>query len=152
VNAQRGGSRRFGLVAGVVALHLSTVGCSHPPPDATPEGALREFLDEMDDSEQPAALRRAYDLLGPVAKANLATRAHATSELQARQVQPWDMIAPGLFGLAFRPKAMHASIVGDRATVDVIGEDPQTEHAAVTCVHVGRAWRIEPGFPEPGGP
>jgi hypothetical protein len=124
-------------------------GCSHPPADATPEGALRLLLDDMDDSDDPTAMRRAYDLLGPAARANLTSRAHRTSLLQGRQVQPWDMLAAGLFGLAFRPKAMRGAVVGDRATVEVFGEDPQTEHASVTCIHAGGGWRIEPGLPEP---
>jgi hypothetical protein len=124
-------------------------GCSRPPPDATPEGALRLFLDDMDDSDDPATIRHAYDLLGPAARANLADRARRTSLLQGRHVEAWDMLAAGLFGLAFRPQAMHASIVGDRATVDVVGEDPRSEHASVACVHAGPGWRIEPGFPEP---
>jgi hypothetical protein len=59
------------------------------------------------------------------------------------------MLAAGLFGLAFRPKAMRAALVGDRATVDVFGEDPRTEHATVSCIHAASGWRIEPGFPEP---
>ena len=44
---------------------------------------------------------------------------------------------------------MRATVVGDRASVDVFGEDPHTEHAAVACVREGQSWRIEPGFPEP---
>ena len=140
---------RAALVACALAASTLPTACSHPPADATPEGALRLFLDDMDDSDDPTAMRRAYDLLGPAARANLAGRAHRTSRLQGRQVEPWDMLAAGLFGLAFRPKAMRAALVGDRATVEVFGEDPQTEHASVVCVHAGGGWRIEPGFPEP---
>jgi hypothetical protein len=103
----------------------------------------------MDNSEEPAAIRRAYDLLGPTARANLAGRARRTSRLQGRQVEAWDMLAAGLFGLAFRPKAMRNAVVGDHATVEVFGEDPQSEHASVTCVREAGGWRIEPGFPEP---
>jgi hypothetical protein len=135
---------RATLVAFALAL---SAGCSHPPADATPEGALRLFLDDMDDGDDPAAMRRAYDLLGPAARANLAGRAHRTSRLQGRQVESWEMLAEGLFGLAFRPKAMRAAVVGDRATVEVFGEDPQSEHASVACVREASGWRIEPGFP-----
>ena len=40
------------LSALVVALVLPVAtACSHPPADATPEGALRLFLDDMDDSD-----------------------------------------------------------------------------------------------------
>ena len=59
------------------------------------------------------------------------------------------MIAAGFFGLAFRPKAMRSTGVGERATVEVFGEDPQSEHASVACVHEAAGWRIEPGLPEP---
>jgi hypothetical protein len=128
---------------------VATPGCSHPPPDATPEGALRLFLDDMEDSDDPTSMRRAYDLLGPAAQASLVARAHSTSLLQGRHFEPWDMLAAGLFGLAFRTKAMRAAVVGDRATVDVYGEDPGSEHASVICTHVGAGWRIEPDLPEP---
>jgi len=124
--------------------------CGRPPPDSSPEGALRIFLDDIDEAgDDPRAMRRAYSLLGPGARANLAERARRTSRLQGRQVETWDMLAAGLFGLAFRPKAMHSTVVGDRATVEVFGEDPQSEHASVVCVHEGAGWRIEPGLPEP---
>jgi hypothetical protein len=124
--------------------------CSRPPPEASPGGALRLFLDAMDQaSDDPGAIRRAYDLLGPAARANLAERARHTSQLQGRQVDPADMLAAGLFGLAFRPKVMRAAVVGDRATVEVLGEDGQREHASVVCVRQGGVWRVEPGLPEP---
>ncbi len=132
----------------VVAVPL-LAGCSHPPADATPEGAVRLFLDDMDNGDDPAAMHRAYGLLGPTARANLAGRAHRTSRLQGRQVEASDMLAAGLFGLAFRPKAMRGAVVGDSATVEVFGEDPQSEHASVACVREAAGWRIEPGFPEP---
>ena len=102
-------SRTFAWLVTVLALGSGTQGCSHPPADATPEGALRLFLDDMDDGDDPTAMRRAYELLGPTARANLAGRAHRTSRLQGRQVEPWDMLAAGLFGMAFRPKAMRGA-------------------------------------------
>jgi hypothetical protein len=146
---RRGIAVKAGLVAVVVALALAASACSHPPPDSTPEGAVRLFLDAMDSDDNPASMQRAYDLLGPVARANLVGRARRTSRLQGRQVQPWEMVAAGLFGLAFRPKVMRSTGVGERATVEVFGEDPQSEHASVACVHEAAGWRIEPGLPEP---
>jgi hypothetical protein len=134
----------------MIAAATLASGCSRPPPDAEPEGAVRLFLDDMDVAEdEPPAMKRAYDLLGPAARANLAERARRTSQLQGRQVEPSDMLATGLFGLAFRPKVMRKTVVGDRATVEVYGEDPQTQHASVVCVKERAAWHVEPGFPEP---
>jgi hypothetical protein len=125
-------------------------GCSRPPPDATPEGAVRAFLDEMEAAEDDAReTRRAYDLLGPMARANLEERARRTSRLQGRQVLAWDMLAAGRFGVAFRPKVMRSKVVGDRASVEVLGADPQNERATVVCVHEAAGWRIEPELPDP---
>lgn len=139
--------------ASVLALGLAlfgAAGCSRPPPDATPERALRLFLDDMDSAgDDPASTRRAYALLGPGARANLSERARRTSELLGRHIEPWEMLAAGLFGVAFRPMSMRSAVVGDRATVDVFGEDPHSEHAIVVCVREGLVWRIEPSFPTP---
>lgn len=142
-------ARAFLVVGLVVAAGLTGLsGCSHPPPDSTPDSAVRLFLDSMDAAgDDPRAIRRAYDLLGPAARANLAERARRTSLLQGRQVQPWEMLSSGMFGVAFRTRMMHPNIVGDRATVEVSGETPQ-EHASVVCVREGGAWHVEPGFPE----
>jgi hypothetical protein len=124
--------------------------CSHPPPDATPDGVVRLFLDDMEAaSDDGRIMRPAYDLLGPTARANLQERARRTSQLLGRQVAPWEMLAAGRFGLAFRPKSMRSTVVGDRAAVEVLGADPKGEHASVVCVREPGGWRIEPGLPEP---
>ncbi len=142
-------------LACVFALAL-VAGCNHAPPDATPDGAVRLFLDEAETAtDDPRATRRVYDLLGPAARANLQERARRTSQLQGRQVEAWEMLAAGRFGLAFRPKSMHAAVVGDRATVEVLGANPASERASVACVHERREdhepgrWCIEPALPEP---
>lgn len=133
----------------VLGLALAA-GCSHAPPDATPDGALKTFLDTMEAaSDDPRLMHQAYALLGPAARANLEERARRTSRLQGRQTQPWEMLAAGRFGLAFRPKAMRSSVVGDRASVDVYGANPTAEHANVLCVREAAGWRVEPGLPEP---
>jgi uncharacterized protein YbjT (DUF2867 family) len=133
------------LLCGALAL-----GCSRPPPDATPEGTVRLFLDAMEAAEDDAhEMRQAYELLGPTARANLQERARRTSRLQGRQVKPWDMLAAGRFGVAFRPRTMRSKVVGDRASVEVLGGDPQSESAIVVCVREPGGWRIEPELPEP---
>ncbi len=132
------------------AVASALAGCSRPPPDASPDGAVRVFLDDMEAAESDAReTRHAYDLLGPVARANLEERARRTSLLQGRQVPPWDMLAAGRFGVAFRPKTMRSKIVGDRASVEVLGADPQNERATVSCIREVGGWRIEPELPPP---
>jgi hypothetical protein len=133
-----------------LALSGSVAACSHAPPEATPDGAVRLFLDDMEAaSDDPRVMVRAYDLLGPAARANLEERAHHASQLQGRQVTAGQMLAAGRFGLAFRPKTMRYTVVGDRATVEVVGADAANEHASIVCVHEAGGWRIEPGLPEP---
>jgi hypothetical protein len=137
--------RRNWLAA--VALGL-LVACSHAAPNATPEGAVRAWLEHMEDSMgDPAEAREAYALLGPQARQNLEARAARASQVEGRRAQAFEMLAEGRFGLKFRPKAMHAAIAGDDATVDVTGDDPGTEHAKVVCVREAGGWHVEPELP-----
>jgi hypothetical protein len=137
----------------VVALSslsaFGATGCTRPAPDATPEGAVRAWLDRMEDDD-PRAIRDAYALLGPAAHANLEERAARASRLEGHRVEPWEMLAEGRFGLKFRPKGMVAKIEGERASVAVTGDEPLTEHALVHCARVAgptAAWRVEPDLP-----
>ena len=58
------------------------------------------------------------------------------------------MLADGRLGLNFRPKTMKATIVGDTASVEVLGDEAAAEHATVKCVHEPAGWRVEPELPE----
>jgi hypothetical protein len=138
------------VVTGLVGACLlaGPVACSRSAPDATPEGAVRLWLDRMEaSSDDPEASREAFDLLGPGARANLEERARRTSQLQGRRVEPFEMLAQGRFGLGFRPKAVRRIVDGDQATVEVLGADP-SERSSVRCVHVPAGWRLEPDLPE----
>jgi hypothetical protein len=131
-----------------LAVALLAVGCSRAAPDATPDGALRFWLERMEESvDDPSAGRDAYALLGPAARANLEERARHAGQVQGRRAEPYEMLAEGRFGLRFRPKSMTANVVGDQATVDVVGADPRAEHASVRCVHEAAGWRVEPELP-----
>jgi hypothetical protein len=145
---------RGAVVALAFGLSLFIAGCSRSAPDSTPEGALRLWLERMEAStDDPRAMRDAYALLGPAARENLGVRARRMTTYTGKHAESEDMLAPGRFGLKFRPKSMKSTVAGDSATVDVQGSDP-SEHASVRCVRVtrdvarGDGWRIEPELPE----
>lgn len=147
-------SRRVGAVASLAAFvmlvmfnALAALGCSRAAPDATPDGALRVFLERMEiATDDPRAMAEAYDLLGKNARANLEERAERASLVEGKRVGPRQMLAMGRFGLRFRPKGMTVRIAGDSAVVSVTGSDPQ-ERADIACVREGAVWRIEPELP-----
>lgn len=132
----------------VLLLPLALLGCSRAAPDATPEGVVRLWLEKMEGAADDArAMKEAYALLGPRARANLKERADRASRGQGRRFEPHEMLAEGRFGLRFRPKAMTAKIDGDEALVDIKGDGPG-EQATVKCTREGGAWRIEPELPD----
>jgi hypothetical protein len=132
----------------VLALAFFAAGCSRAAPDATPDGAVRAWLDDMEGSlGEPKEAREAYSLLGPAARANLEERAERASQMQGRRTEPYELFAAGRFGLKFRPQSMKATISGDRATVEVTGDRRALEHATVQCVREGGGWRVEPELP-----
>jgi len=132
----------------VLALALIAAGCSRAAPDATPDGAVRAWLDDMEGSlGDPKEAREAYRLLGPAARSNLEERAERASQMQGRRTEPYELFAAGRFGLKFRPQSMKATVSGDRATVEVTGDPRALEHATVECVREGGGWRVEPELP-----
>ncbi len=136
--------------AGLIAAAWLIAGCSRKPPDATPDGVVRLWLEKMEASTgDPRAAREAYTLLGPATRHNLELRAQRASLIQGRRFEPYEMLAEGRFGLRFRPKSMRvAAISGDEAKVDVVGADTATERATVACAREKGVWRIEPDLPE----
>lgn len=137
----------YALVSSAL-LVVGSSGCSRSAPDATPEGVVRLWLEKMESAaEDGRAMKEAYALLGPRARANLKERADRASRGQGRRYEPHEMLAEGRFGLRFRPKAMTARIEGDDAWVEVKGDGPD-QRATVKCTREGEAWRIEPDLPE----
>jgi hypothetical protein len=97
------------------------------------------------------AMKEAYNLLGPRARANLKERADRASRGQGRRYEPHEMLAEGRFGLRFRPKTMTSRIEGDSAWVEIKGDGPD-EHATIKCSKENNTWRVEPDLPEATAP
>ena len=141
-------TKRVAIAFAALAFALTQPACTRAPPDSTPEGTVRLFVEKMETgAEDPRAMREAYGLLGPHARANLKERADRASKGQGRRYEPHEMLAEGRFGLKFRPKTMVAKIETDDAFVDVRGDGPE-ERATVHCIREAAAWRVEPELPE----
>ena len=123
--------------------------CSRKPPESTPDGALREWLERMKRVDgDPAAGEAAYQLLAEPARSNLAERARRASAATGRPVKPWDMLAPARFSLRFTPREMTARATSERrAEIEVTGADPETERATVPCVLETGGWRVDLALP-----
>ena len=141
-------TRSIWLKAGVSAALGLAVACSRPAPDATPEGAVRLWLARMEEAaDDRRAASEAFALLGPKARANLEERAARARRVHGRQVEAYEMVAEGRFGLRFRPLTMSSTRNGDDAMVEVVGGAPQ-ERATLRCRFDGTGWRVEPSFPD----
>ena len=118
----RGAGPAFILLCLALAL---LIGCGKGRVDGTPEAAVRSMLERLENSStDPRQTKEAYALMGPNARAQLQERAARATRLQGRRVEPHEMLAPGRFGLRFRPKRMKTQLMGDTATVTVEGPTP----------------------------
>ena len=116
--------------------------CDREPVDATPEGAVNEFLHRMASVHGEAEYSEAaFELLAPAAQANLEERAARATAVAGRYVAPHEMLVPSRFNLAFRPVEFSAEITGQWAIVTVTGETEQ-ETASIRCEIVDGGWKI----------
>src|SRR5947209_11981820 len=104
---------------------MSLAGCSRPPPDATPEGAIRTWLERMEAQvSDPQETKSAYAMLSKATHANLEKRAERASRIEGRRIEPQEMLAQGSFALRFAARKFSTTTSGDSATGDVSGDEP----------------------------
>lgn len=129
---------------------LVVAGCERRPVDDDPERVVAELIARLQRVHgDPAAARRAYDLLWAPAQQNLAERAKRTSALTGRKVAPEEMLAPSSFYLRFTPVRYAARVEAEWAEVTVFGEDSATHREQVRCVLEDGRWRVALSLPEP---
>lgn len=141
-------SRVRALVLAVGLASLAS-GCGTRAANATPEGAVREFVERMRRVQgDPADAKAAFDLLSNGAKANLKARAERYSAASGKAIAPEAMIVPSLFLLRFEPERYHAKISGSYALVEAQGLLPE-ERAQIPCVFEEEVWRLDLQVPPP---
>jgi hypothetical protein len=137
----------WAAIALVGALSLAPAGCSRRPPNATPDGAVRELVERLARLQgDPADAGAVYELLSRRAKENLAARAQRYSAATGKTIAPEAMIAPSRFQLRFEPQRYVPQVAGVHALVEVAGLLPG-ERAQIPCVYEDAAWRIDLTLP-----
>jgi hypothetical protein len=136
--------RLTALLAVLGALLAGSNGCSRRPPNATPDGAVRELVERLRRVQgDPTDAKDAYLLLSKRAQANLAARAQRYSAASGKSITPEAMIVPARFLLRFEPQRYRtAQTAGPHARVEILGISPG-ERAQIDCVFEENAWRVD---------
>lgn len=135
-----------------VLFALALAACSRKAPDATPEGVVRAFVDELEGSrEDPEATTRALAWVDRASRDALVARAERTGRVQGRRFMPEEMIASGRAALAFRPTRYRSVGDGTRREVEVHGADGESVVRVPVVLEDG-AWRVDLGLSSPPEP
>ncbi len=141
--------RRASVVAAAIAAIVGLAvlgGCGRKPPNATPEGAVRELLDRLRQVNGDAAdAKAAFELLSKRAQDNLSVRAQRYGAASGKTITAEAMIAPARFVLRFEPLHFTARHAGASALVEV--EGPEHQRAEVPCVLEDGAWHVDLALP-----
>jgi hypothetical protein len=134
-------------LVGVLSV-AALAACDPTPQSATPEGAVREFVEVVrgfHGAESDA--QQLFELLSERAKSNLRTRAERYGAASGKKIAPWAMLVPSRMAPRFTPQSYTAQVVGKYALVEVVGVGPN-ERARVPCVLEDDRWRVDLVLPE----
>ncbi|MBL8741585.1 MAG: hypothetical protein JNK04_10840 [Myxococcales bacterium] len=135
------------LEALALAALLAFAGCKPKQPNETPEGAVRELVEQLkalDGTERSA--KAAFDLLSAETKKNLELRAERYSNASGKHIEPEMMLAPASFILRFNPRELQSEVRGGYAIVRARGLLPE-ESAEIRCVYENGGWRVDVALP-----
>lgn len=138
---------RWLVIASLCAASTLLTGCAPRPANATPEGAVREFIERMRVvGTDPSAAKAAFGVLSKRTRQNLSERAQRYSAASGKTIAPEAMIVPSRFMIRFEPQRMTSKVEGTHALVEVLGFGPD-ERANVTCAFEDDGWRVELELP-----
>lgn len=139
--------RRWIVIVGLCSASALSSGCAPRPANATPEGAVREFIDRMRAvGGEPAAAKAVFAVFSKRTRQNLAERAQRYSAASGKTIGPEAMIVPSRFTIRFEPQRMTSTVVGSHALVEVIGLKSD-ERAKITCTFEDEGWRVDLELP-----
>ena len=128
-------------------LLWAVTSCGKRKPTASPEAAVRELVDRMQQVQgHEGDARAVYELLSSRARANLSGRARRYSDASGKTIAPDAMLVPSRFTFRFLPQRYSAQVSGPQARVLVLGA-ASDEHAEVGCVFEEGGWRVDLALP-----
>lgn len=139
--------RKYFAALALFLVSALPMGCKAKQPNETPEGAVRELVEQLrrlDGTSRVATL--AFELLSDQSKQNLIERAERYSAASGKHIEPEMMLAPASFILRFSPRELSSEIKGSYAIVHARGllED---EHAEIRCVFENGGWHVQIDLP-----
>lgn len=130
------------LILVLLATAILSSACRSRP-DATPEGAVQELLRASASAgHDPSAAAQVYALLAPSSRRSLEDRARRATAITGKPVSPEQMLVASWTPIRFEIVRTTTRVDGDRATVELFGPDPGTQHASIPLEREGEAWRI----------
>jgi hypothetical protein len=131
----------------VVFVIATASGCGRRPPNATPDGVVRELVDRMRRVQGDTGdAKLAFALLSRRTQANLEARAKRYSAASGKAITPEAMIVPWRFVTYFEPQRYAAQVLGNSARVEAIGP-LASNRAEVACVFEDGGWRVDLPLP-----
>lgn len=144
-SVRRGATRPW---AAALLLAATAGGCSPSPPNATPEGAVRAFVELVSRFDgDPREAERLFEMLSERGRGNLETRAVRYGAASGRTISPAAMLVPSRVALRFSPRSYTAQVVGKFAMVDVLGVG-SGQRAQIPCAYEEEEWRVDLVLPE----
>ncbi len=126
---------------------LAVVACSKKQPNETPEGAVRELIDQLKALDgSPKVAKAAFELLSAEAKQNLVARAERYSAASGKHIEPEMMLAPASFIERFDARHLSSEIRGGYAVVRAQGLLAE-QTAEIRCVYEEGGWRVHMDLP-----
>jgi len=123
-------------------------GCAKEQPNATPEGAVQEFIELMSSFHgNPSEAQSLFLMLSERAKSSLRARAERYGAASGKTIAPSAMIVPARLAPRFRAQGYSSEVVGRHALVEIAGTQPH-ERAQIPCVYEGDGWRIDLVLPD----
>lgn len=130
------------VAAAVAVLTLAACSSNEGPTDETPEGAVQLFIDSASPTGMSFDQERAYKLLAPDDREELARRAAEASKQGGRRFKASDMLVIERVVPRWQVKRMETDLQGERAVVTLSGAE-KAQTSKIVLQKVKGRWAVD---------